>query len=63
MPQLNHTGPLGQGPKTGRMLGRCHKTKDDLQKQAKLGVGVGLKKHSEEEKNKNGERKRLRYNE
>jgi hypothetical protein len=31
MPHLDHTGPLGQGPKTGRKLGKCRKTNEELQ--------------------------------
>lgn len=29
MPELNHTGPLGNGPRTGRGLGKCKSTKSD----------------------------------
>ncbi len=44
MPHLDHTGPLGNGPKTGRKLGKCHKTDKEKLEQGKLGVGLGLKK-------------------
>lgn len=40
MPQLDHTGPEGKGPKTGRKLGRCKKTEDE-QTDARLGQGQG----------------------
>ena len=55
MPGLNQTGPLGQGPKTGRGMGRCNpdnkgKTDDEilqnknssLEPEQRLGRGLGL---------------------
>jgi len=29
MPNQNRTGPKGKGPKTGRKLGKCHKTESE----------------------------------
>jgi len=44
MPQLDHKGPDGKGPETGRGLGKCKKgKKPDLEK---LGKGLGQKRHS-----------------
>jgi hypothetical protein len=40
MPRLDRTGPEGQGPKTGRKLGRCKKTEEE-QENAQLGRGQG----------------------
>ncbi len=40
MPRLDHTGPEGKGPKTGRKLGRCKKTEEE-QQEAQLGRGLG----------------------
>lgn len=33
MPGLNQTGPLGQGPMTGRRMGRCNASGADLKNQ------------------------------
>lgn len=45
MPKLNGTGPDGEGPSTGRGLGRCHSLTDD-EKLQKLGKGMGERKKS-----------------
>jgi hypothetical protein len=60
MPNLNHTGPEGQGPKTGRKLGKCHKSEEELKQIGELGKGQGKKYHS---KNKCGvgRKKRIKY--
>ena len=51
MPQLDHTGPEGKGPKTGRKLGLCKKTQNELNyNQSVLGIGMGEKR-----KDRNGE--------
>lgn len=55
MPGLNQTGPMGQGPKTGRGMGRCNpdnkgKTDDEilqnqnssLEPEQLLGRSLGL---------------------
>lgn len=44
MPRMNHTGPEGQGPKTGRGLGKCKKnsSKEEINKSGK-GMGVRRK--------------------
>ncbi len=44
MPQLDHKGPDGKGPKTGRGLGKCRK--DDDAQLGELGKGRGQKRHS-----------------
>lgn len=47
MAHLNHKGPEDKGPKTGRMLGKCHKTdkeKQIISKKYNLGKGMGRKK-------------------
>ena len=46
MPKLNHSGPEGQGSKTGRKLGHCVKTDDELKQIGKLGKGQGKRRHS-----------------
>lgn len=37
MPHLNHTGPEGEGPKTGRKLGNALKQKLKIRKPANSG--------------------------
>ena len=62
MPQMNHTGPEGKGPRTGRSLGSCRKPSDathDLEEYP-LGKGMGLKRKSGGGK---GKGRRLRYGE
>ncbi len=44
MPQLNHTGPEGQGSGTGRKLGTCKSVEN--QHEAQLGEGWHLKRRS-----------------
>jgi len=67
MPKLDHTGPDGQGPKTGRKLGKCHKTETELKEQGELGIGQGKRRHAEycdeqsELGSEQGKRKRLKY--
>jgi hypothetical protein len=58
MPHLNHTGPEGIGPQTGRKLGKCHKTENELTPVGKLGTGQGKRRQAG-----GGERKgsRLKY--
>lgn len=46
MPKLNHTGPMSDGAKTGRKLGLCHKTADELNKTGELGKGLKKRRHS-----------------
>lgn len=46
MPHLNHTGPEGEGPKTGRKLGKCKKKQDETDNPEILGIGRGMRKHS-----------------
>jgi len=44
MPHLDRTGPEGEGPATGRGLGKCRKgKKNDLDK---LGKGQGKRRQS-----------------
>lgn len=44
MPHLDHTGPEGKGPKTGRKLGKCRKTENE--KIGILGIGQGKRRKS-----------------
>lgn len=46
MPHLNHSGPEGKGPKTGRKLGYCHKSVEESEYIGELGKGLGKKFHS-----------------
>ncbi len=43
MPKMDHTGPEGQGPRTGRNLGRCAK-KDGGTTSGKIGEGMGKRR-------------------
>jgi hypothetical protein len=45
MPHLDHTGPEGKGPKTGRKLGVCHKTEKEMEEMGTPGKGEGKKRH------------------
>lgn len=60
MPKLNHTGPISDGPKTGRKLGLCHKTADELTGTGELGKGLEKRRHSG---GGTGKGKRLKYQE
>ncbi len=46
MPQMNGTGPEGQGPKSGRGLGKCKKNSPE-ELLSKLGRGLGKRRKSE----------------
>lgn len=59
MPYLDHTGPEGKGPKTGRKLGKCHKNETEQKKIGELGTGQGKRRNSGGGK---GKGKRLKYN-
>jgi hypothetical protein len=59
MPKLNHTGPEGEGAKTGRKLGKCAKTEIEKTKTGELGKGLRKRHHSGDGE---GEGKRLKYN-
>lgn len=61
MPQLDHKGPEGKGPRTGRGLGKCRKPGESSQKpsQYELGEGMGLKRKAGCGK---GEGRRLKSN-
>jgi hypothetical protein len=59
MPLLNHNGPEGQGPKTGRKLGKCHKTESELQETGELGMGQAKRRNAG---GGTGKGKRLQYN-
>jgi hypothetical protein len=41
MPNFDRKGPKGNGSKTGRGLGKCHKTDDELNKIKGRGMGNG----------------------
>lgn len=45
---MNHTGPEGEGPRTGRKLGHCKKvnTETPADREFELGKGMGLKRKS-----------------
>ncbi len=60
MSNLNHKGPEGQGSKTGRKLGKCHKTEEELKQVGELGQGQGKQHHSKNSNGK-GKGKRLKY--
>lgn len=45
MPHMDGTGPEGKGQSTGRQLGRCKTSKEELII-SKLGKGMGLKRKS-----------------
>lgn len=59
MPKLDHTGPSHEGPKTGRKLGKCHKTESDQLQIGDFGVGKSERHHSG---GGPGKGKRLKYN-
>jgi len=59
MPHLNGSGPENEGSKTGRKLGKCHKTEKEQSEIGVLGKGMGKHRHSED---KEGKGKRLKYN-
>jgi len=46
MPNLNHSGPEGEGPKTGIKLGKCRKSEGELKQIGELGTGQGKRYHS-----------------
>jgi hypothetical protein len=59
MPNLDHNGPENEGPKTGRKLGKCHKTATEIAETGILGLGMGKRHHSG---GGQGKGKRLKYN-
>jgi hypothetical protein len=46
MPQMNGTGPEGQGSKTGRGLGKCKKNSPE-ELLTKLGKGLGKRRKAD----------------
>lgn len=60
MTRMNHKGPEEQGPKTGRMLGRCKKTAAEEKQMGMLGKGMGKRRHAG---GGMGKGKRLKYDE
>ncbi len=46
MPNLNHSGPKGQGPKTGKKLGECKKTDEELKQTGVSSADQGKHHHS-----------------
>ena len=58
MPKLDHTGPEGQGPRSGRNLGKCSKKDGDIPS-GKLGEGMGKRRKGDCGE---GKGKRLRSN-
>jgi hypothetical protein len=59
MPQLDRTGPEGNGPKTGRGLGRGRQI-PDKEVIKLLGKGLGKRRHSDCSEAE-GKGKRLNY--
>jgi len=57
MPKMDHTGPEGQGPASGRNLGGCTKKGDHPK--GKMGEGMGKRR---KEGCGDGKGKRLRSN-
>jgi len=59
---MNHTGPVGIGPRTGRNLGRCRKPDNTTtdSEEYQLGKGIGLKRKTG---GGNGKGRRLQYGE
>jgi hypothetical protein len=43
MPKLDGTGPEGEGPLTGRKMGKCREVSEH-EKLDKLGKGVGVRR-------------------
>lgn len=60
MPLIDHSGPEGLGPKTGRKLGKCSKNETDSKENSELGKGQGKRRHSG---GGTGKGKRIKYNE
>ncbi len=58
MPHLNSQGPKGEGPCTGRKLGKCSKVTDE-EKLEKLGEGMGKRRKSG---GGEGKGRRINYN-
>lgn len=55
---MNGTGPEGQGPQSGRGLGKCKKVSDEETKN-RIGKGMGKRRKSG---GGEGKGKRLKYN-
>lgn len=61
MPHLDHSGPEGEGCKTGRKLGSCNKTKaEENATTFSLGNGMGMRRHASKNGSQ-GKGRRLRY--
>lgn len=58
MPKMDNTGPEGQGPRTGRNLGRCAQ-KDSETPSGRIGEGMGKRRKGDCGE---GKGKRLRSN-
>ena len=59
MPHSDHSGPDGNGSKTGRKLGVCYKSKSEQKDIGEYGIGQGERRHSG---GGEGKGKRLSYN-
>jgi hypothetical protein len=46
MPHSYHTGPDGNGPKTGRKPGKCHITESGFEEIGKPGEGLAKRRNS-----------------
>lgn len=60
MPNLDKTGPEGKGSKTGRKLGKCIKSREELKQVGELGIGQGRRYHAFSSCGE-GKKKRLKY--
>jgi len=60
MPRMDRTGPEGKGSATGRRLGFCKTTNEDLNESWSLGTGLGKRFHASDGIYL-GKGKRLRY--
>ncbi len=46
MPGLDHTGPDGAGPRTGRKLGKCRRPENEKGEEGTLGIGEAKRRQS-----------------
>jgi hypothetical protein len=58
MAHLDHKGPEGLGPRTGRGLGNCRKQQNESQPETPIGMGMGHRRHAG---GGQGQGKRLKY--
>lgn len=46
MPRMNHSGPEGKGPRTGRKLGGCKLSQNEETQKGELGKGMGKRRNA-----------------